>query len=88
VTWPLFLFVNGSACFLVAFVIGRSWVVLIPELWLLVALGSYLGWWGHGLGESWQPVTAMLIGVGIGGSVLGLAARWALDAMLNRRRAR
>lgn len=82
-----FLGLNGGVCLVLAFLIGKPWVVLIPDLWIVVAFGTYVGWWGHGLGEGWQAGTATVIGVGIAGAVVGLAARWTLDAAFGRKRA-
>lgn len=52
--------------FLLGLLFGRAWLLLLPTLgWPLVFLAFSLGWWGYGLGESWQFFMFLWILLGV-----------------------
>jgi len=65
-----------AASGIAAFVVGRWWTVFVP----IVALGLFYAglnarWWGDGVGDGWQFVMALVMGIGVLAAVVGVAAR-------------
>ncbi len=67
---------------LAAFVIGRTWSLVLP---LPVVPAFYLGldrqWWGDGLGDGWQFAFVLALALGVAATAVGVAGR----ALLHRR---
>ena len=60
----------------IALVVGRWWTLLVP----ITAVGVFYaglnaGWWGNGVGDGWQFVMALVMGVGLLAAVVGVVAR-------------
>jgi len=73
---------------LAALLLGRLWLILVPLLgWPLFFLGEYAGWWGYGLGESWQYSLAYWTALGLAAVALALGLHWLVTTMLARFRA-
>lgn len=74
---PFLSFVLVPAiCFLLAIVIGRWWILLLPvAVWALYFFGSYFGWWGV-VGDYWYVAMLGHIAVGVAVVAVGLALRW------------
>ncbi|MGH2710639.1 MAG: hypothetical protein ACRDH9_05480 [Actinomycetota bacterium] len=87
--WVFLWVLPLGAPFVAALLIGRLRLLVVPLLeWLLIFLGLYSGWWGNGVGESWQFAMGflMLVGVAIVGA--GLALRWLTLSIARSRRRR
>jgi hypothetical protein len=60
----------------IAFAIGRWWVVFVP----VAGIGAFYtglnaGWWGNGVGDGWQFVMAGIMAVGVLAAAVGAGAR-------------
>lgn len=72
---------------LVALITGRFWVLFLPVLvWPLHYAAMYMGWWGGGLGESWQFGLALGVLAGIVATGLVLVLRVLALSLVHRRR--
>lgn len=62
--------------FVVALLVGKIWLLLLPVIgWPVAFLGLYMGWWGYGVGDGWQFMLLLWMFVGIVAVGLGLALR-------------
>jgi hypothetical protein len=60
----------------IGFAVGRWWTVFVP----IAALGVVYGglnarWWGYGVGDGWQFVMALMMGLGVFAAAFGVGAR-------------
>jgi hypothetical protein len=62
--------------FLVAFIAGRAWALLLPVIsWTLWFLGLRERWWGNGLGDNWHYAFAGVTLLGLAAAAAGLGLR-------------
>jgi len=74
---PILLFFVLAGAF-----VRSPWVFLSTLLIPAYFLGIYVGWWGDGLGDSWELAFLIFIILGVSIAVVGLlAGRWIRDSL-------
>lgn len=73
--------------FLIALVLGRLWLLLLPVIgWPVYFVGLDAGWWGYGVGESGFYVLIFAIPLGVADVGAGLMLRWLIVSAVRSRR--
>jgi hypothetical protein len=66
------------ALFLLALLFGRLRLLVAPLVgWPIFFLGLTMGWWGYGVGESWQFILVLSTLIG----AIAVALGWALHRL-------
>ena len=72
--WAVFAVVAVSM--VVAFVVGRWWVLICPLVVVpMFYLGADRGWWGNGLGDGWQYVMVFGVALAVASGTVGVLVR-------------
>jgi hypothetical protein len=62
-----------AVCLLAGGVTRVWWALLLPPTALpILYIGLGQGWWGSGLGETWQLAAALVVAVGLAAAGLGV----------------
>ncbi|MDP9491914.1 MAG: hypothetical protein M3P42_06905 [Actinomycetota bacterium] len=66
-----------TGCFAIAGFLAGRWVAVLAAAAVMPLYwgGLHAGWWGYGVGESWQPLLVFTTVLATFGAAIGVAAR-------------